>query len=120
MLTPVQIAPEPPEEHARTFDLRELSNGRFFVARHAGAAIGCGAYVWHGIAQVEIKHMFVDPAVRGRGCGRALLKVLEQHAILDKAVRIILETSQKQPEAIRLYVSSRANPIPSITARMCS
>jgi putative acetyltransferase len=92
------------EEHAHTFDLDALADGRFFVARHLDLAIGCGAYVWRG-ADVEIKHMFVLPVSRGLGCGRALLSVIEQHAINDQAVRIVLETSHKQPEAIRLYRS---------------
>lgn len=96
-----------PEEHAHRYKLRELlSDGsRFIIARYDGVAIGCGAYVWHADHQVEIKHMYVSPASRGLGCGRALLREIEVHACHDHVVRIVLETSKKQVEAIRLYAS---------------
>lgn len=96
-----------PEEHAHRFKLRELlsDSSRFFVARHDGIAIGCGAFVRHAEHQVEIKHMFVSPDSRGLGCGRALLREIEIQASQDHIVRVVLETSKKQIEAIRLYAS---------------
>lgn len=101
-----------PEEHAHTFKLHELtSNGsRFFIAWHGDQLMGCSAYVWHTPCQIEIKHMFVVPASRGLGCGRALLAAIEHHAILDKAHRIVLETSRKQHAAIALYRSCGYHP----------
>lgn len=101
-----------PEEHAHTFKIHELtSNGsRFFVAWQNGQPMGCGAYVWHNPHQVEIKHMYVDPASRGLGCGRALLAAIEHHATLDKALRIVLETSKKQHAAIALYQAFGFHP----------
>lgn len=96
-----------PEEMAHDYNLDELSsNGaRFFLARRNFQTIGCAAYVWIGVHLLEIKHMFVAPEARGTGCGGSLLTIIEQHAYMDKAERIVLETSQKQEAAIRLYQS---------------
>lgn len=96
-----------PEEHGHDYKLDELtSNGaRFFIARRNFQIIGCGAYVWIGVHLMEIKHMYVAPEARGTGCGGSLLTIIEQHAHMDKAERIVLETSQKQEAAIRLYRS---------------
>lgn len=94
-----------PEERNHTFKLEELTtNGsRFFMVRHAGNPIGCGAYIWRTYNEIELKHMFVDSLSRGLGCGRLLLAHIEQCAINDGARRVMLETSKKQREAIGLY-----------------
>ena len=57
-----------------------------------------------GIA--EIKRMYVDPAVRGRGIGRSLLRFLEQQAAIASYNQLWLETGTEQPEAIALYTSA--------------
>lgn len=94
-----------PEEHQHTFKLAELTRPRskFFVVRHANRAIGIGAYVGRRPRVVELKHMFIDAAARGLGSGRKLLTFMEQCAIVDGVRTIILETSQKQVDAIGLY-----------------
>jgi GNAT superfamily N-acetyltransferase len=51
----------------------------------------------------EIKRMYVAPAVRGRGVALALLRALEDHARSAGRKRLILETGDRQPEAIGLY-----------------
>jgi putative acetyltransferase len=94
-----------PEEHAHTYKLDELLAGRFFVARHDGLLMGCGAYVWRDVSEVELKHMFVLPASRGLGCGRSLLTAIEGTAATENVRRIVLETSQKQIAAVTLYKS---------------
>lgn len=92
------------EEYAHAYRLDHLSNhGRFFVVRHNDYAIGCGAYVWRNEHEIELKHVFVDGASRGLGCGRALLAHIEQTAMSDGVKKIVLETSKKQQEAINLY-----------------
>jgi putative acetyltransferase len=94
-----------PEEHAHSFNMRELTRprARFFVARSQGKAMGIAAYVPHGRLVVELKHMFIDAACRGMGCGRKLLAFIEQTAITDGVRKIVLETSLKQADAIGLY-----------------
>lgn len=91
-----------PAEHAHTFKLAELDHGRFYVIRN-GSVIGCGAIVPHSHDTMELKHIFIDAAARGLGCGKALLVHIEQVARQDGVARIVLETGTKQPEALGLY-----------------
>ena len=75
----------------------------FLVAREHGKAVGCGA-----IAPVpphfgEIKRMFVDPSMRGKGVGRLLLERIEAIALKEGLSLLRLETGVKQPEATSLY-----------------
>ena len=47
--------------------------------------------------------MFTIDEVRGRGVGRQVLSALEESARQRGRKRVILETGDKQPEAIALY-----------------
>jgi GNAT superfamily N-acetyltransferase len=83
--------------------------GRFLVGYLDGRPVAMGGLRRHvGPAEptVEIKRMYVAPGLRGRGLARALLAALEDAARSAGATRVILETGQRQPEAIRLYESS--------------
>lgn len=91
-----------PAEQNHRFDLDHLSRGRFVVVR-AATIVGCGAIVPCGHAIMELKHIFIDAAARGLGCGKTLLRQLEQMAIADGVSTLVLETGDKQPEAFGLY-----------------
>jgi GNAT superfamily N-acetyltransferase len=65
----------------------------------------------HADGEVEIKRMYVVPAARGAGYARAVLAALEDLARRLGAARVVLETGERQPEAIRLYESSGYLPI---------
>jgi GNAT superfamily N-acetyltransferase len=86
-------------------------NGAFFVAFLAGQPVGCGAVRKLDDVTAEIKRMWTDPTVRGRGVARALLSRLEDAAreLGGRAVR--LDTSAHLPEAVALYHSSGYEPI---------
>jgi putative acetyltransferase len=75
---------------------------RFFVARLAGKAVGCG-----GVALfadfAEAKRMFVTPAARGQGVAQAILSRLEQEAALAGLRWLRLETGDQQLRAMRFY-----------------
>lgn len=58
----------------------------------------------------EIKRMFVIPEGRGKGLARRILAALEADARAAGRVRMVLETGDKQPEAIALYTSSGYAP----------
>lgn len=74
----------------------------FAVARNEAGICACGAVVPQAEAG-ELKRMYVSPAMRGQGLGRALLDFLEQQAA-DRGMRVLrLETGIHQPEALRLY-----------------
>lgn len=68
----------------------------------AGRARGCGAVVPQA-GYGELKRMYVEPALRGRGAGRALLAFLENAAAARGCRLLRLETGVHQPEALRLY-----------------
>ena len=80
-------------------------NGAFFVAAEDGELIGCAGWRRHG-AEAELKRMFTAKAARGRGLGRRLLATIEDSARAAGCERVILETGDRQPEAVGLYESA--------------
>jgi len=80
-------------------------NGVFLVAYADGVPAGCGGWRSHGDdgETAEIKRMYVAPEARRRGIARRLLAALEDSARAAGRRRIILETGDQQPEAIKLY-----------------
>ncbi|OJF13726.1 GNAT family N-acetyltransferase [Couchioplanes caeruleus] len=77
--------------------------GAFFVAQEAsGRLIGCGGWREHG-DDAELKRMFTIAAARGRGVARRVLAAIEESARERGRKRVILETGDKQPEAVALY-----------------
>ncbi len=75
--------------------------------------VACGAIREYASGTMEVKRMFVLPEYRGQGIAGAVLLELESWAIELGCARCILETGQKQPEAIRLYQKSGYNIIPN-------
>jgi GNAT superfamily N-acetyltransferase len=85
--------------------------GRFVVAYLDGEPVAMGGLRRHEDGKgdgsdVEVKRMYVVPAARRRGLARLVLDALEARAGALGATRVILETGQRQPEAIRLYETS--------------
>ncbi|MGW1841448.1 GNAT family N-acetyltransferase [Streptomyces sp. NPDC001966] len=58
----------------------------------------------------ELKRMFVIPEGRGKGLACRILAALEEDARAAGRVRMVLETGDRQPEAIALYMSSGYAP----------
>jgi GNAT superfamily N-acetyltransferase len=54
-------------------------------------------------ADLELKRMYVAPRYRGVGVGKALLDAAEAAASRLGGRRVILQTGDRQPDAIRLY-----------------
>jgi len=93
----------PPEQrHGLALDAIFQPHIQFFVARVAGAAVGCG-----GVALfadfAEVKRMYVRPAARGRGIADALLARMESVTRNAGLARLCLETGDRQIAAIRVY-----------------
>ncbi|MEV4638597.1 GNAT family N-acetyltransferase [Actinoplanes sp. NPDC049548] len=81
----------------------EPPNGAFLVAQDAtGRLIGCAGWRAHG-EDAELKRMFTISAARGRGVARRVLAAVEDSAREHGRKRVILETGDKQPEAVALY-----------------
>lgn len=60
----------------------------------------------------EVKRVVVDAGQRGRGLGRALMLELERIARSAQVDRLILQTGDRQPDAVALYESLGYTPIP--------
>jgi GNAT superfamily N-acetyltransferase len=80
-------------------------SGAFVVAYDTadGQLLGCAGWRAHG-EDAELKRMFTVPAARGRGVARRVLAAIEESARDRGCKRVILETGDRQPEAIALYL----------------
>jgi putative acetyltransferase len=84
--------------------------GTFVIARVEGRAVGCGAVRLLDPTTVEVKRMYVEPELRGRGVAKEILQHLETAGRELGAERAVLETGIHQDEAIGLY--RRAGYVP--------
>ena len=75
--------------------------------------VGCGCFKPFDGHSVELKRMFVDSLVRGKGVGAAILKELEVWAWELNYSAVILETGTEQPDAVRLYEKMGYMTIPN-------
>lgn len=86
--------------------------GVFLVAELDGTPIGCGGVRMIAPDRGEVKHLWVRPAARGTGLGRALLTELEHRAADLGATEIVLDTNERLAAAQALYRSSGYVDIP--------
>jgi putative acetyltransferase len=76
----------------------------FFVAfDDDGSALGCGGLRQLNDTEAEIKRMFVRVESRGTGVSSGILSRLEEYARDAGLRRLLLETGDGQPEAVRFY-----------------
>jgi len=105
-----------PEPGATHFSLSgaqvEGDAGAFVIAYLDEMAVGCGAVRRLDESTAELKRMYVDPSVRGRGIGRALVEALEHEARLLGVTAVVLETGTRLTPAIRLYEGMGYSRIP--------
>jgi GNAT superfamily N-acetyltransferase len=96
--------------------------GAFLVAYRDGQPVACAGWrtLSHfadatGVAEdvAEIKRMYTVPHARGTGVAGAILAALEQSAREQGMRRVVLETGELQPEAIRFYGKSGYERIPN-------
>lgn len=89
--------------------------GDFLVAWAEDTPVGCGG--WRVLAAdpgtAEIKRTYVVPSARRFGVGRRLLAALEVSAGRAGLRRVLLETGERQPEAIGLYAAMGYRPVPA-------
>lgn len=109
-----EVYPETGATHFR-LDESEVSEGQgaFLVCYLRTRPVGCGAIrrLEHRVA--EIKRMYVSPAARGLGLGRAILRELEAQARGLGLRRLVLETGVRQSTALRLYQQAGFVAIPA-------
>lgn len=99
----------PQSNHILDIDALCAPNVRFFVARRAEHAVGCGALRLEA-GYGEVKRMFVDPAARGQALGRAILARIEQQAAQEGVSLLRLETGIHQAAALALYRGAGYEP----------
>ena len=75
----------------------------FFITRCEGEPAACGAVKLFPPEYAEVKRMYVRPAFRGLGLGKAMLNHLADYALLHQLQMLRLETGIFQTEAIGLY-----------------
>ena len=72
--------------------------GVFLRAEEDGRPAGCGGLRAlppdDAGARLEVKHLYADPAFRGRGVGRALLAALVAHGRAAGAATLVLDTNR--------------------------
>lgn len=100
-----------PIEDSLRHDLATLAKfrppeGQLLLAIEDGAAVGTAALRRIAPDTAEIKRMYVQPAARGRGLGRALLDRMIEGAETAGYERIRLDSARFMREAQALY---RAN-----------
>lgn len=77
-------------------------NGMFFVLDDGERLLGCAGWRRHG-PDAELKRMYTVLEARGQGLARRMLTKIEDSAREAGCARVILETGDRQPEAIALY-----------------
>ncbi|GAA2348234.1 GNAT family N-acetyltransferase [Saccharopolyspora halophila] len=88
-------------------------NGVFLLVRAGGRALGCGAVRRRESGIAEIRRMWISPALRGRGVGKALLAALEEHARELGCTEVRLDTASELTEARALYAKAGYREVPA-------
>lgn len=80
--------------------------GRFFVVEIDQKLAGTAGIIPLGDPQdgiFELRKMYLEPTVRGRGVGKHLFDVCVQYARAHHARRIVLDTTEQMTAAIAFY-----------------
>lgn len=95
--------------------------GEFWVIEQAGILVGTGAYypIPRGHHAVEIRKMYLLPAVRGRGLGKFLLTELETAIAARGFAEIWIETASVLQEAVQLYEQQGYQPATGVETARC-
>ena len=95
------------EDHSFYAQFNKIDAIKHVVIAYDGdEAVGCGAIKAFAENTMEVKRMYVLEDRRGVGIASIVLQQLEQWALASNCTRCLLETGQKQPEAIRLYTKN--------------
>jgi putative acetyltransferase len=102
------------DDHAFYAQYNKTDSIKYVVLAYENSeAVGCGAIKEWDSETMEVKRMFVPLKNRGKGIASLVLTELEKWAFELGYKKCILETGEKQPEAIRLYTKNNYNLIPN-------
>lgn len=79
--------------------------GVFLIVVEDGEDVGCGGIKSLSAERYEVKHLWIQPRMQGRGLGRRLLVELEQRARDFGATEVVLDTNASLTAAGNLYRS---------------
>jgi GNAT superfamily N-acetyltransferase len=103
--------PEAAERALTAFTVDPADISATFLALIDGEPVGHAALRrLHG--EWELKRVVTLPSHRGRGVSKRLITAVEDAARAEGASRLILQTGDRQPEAVRLYEWLGYEPIP--------
>jgi putative acetyltransferase len=83
------------------------------IAYYDNNPVGCGCFKKYDASSVEIKRMFVDPTIRGKGIATKVLNELEKWAKEQGFTQTVLETGVKLDDANALYRKQGYHIIPN-------
>ena len=86
--------------------------GLFLVAEVDGEQGGCGAWRVHAPGVVEVKRVYVAPSARRLGLAGLVMDALESSAALAGHRSVVLNSGDRQPEALALYAARGYRPVP--------
>jgi putative acetyltransferase len=102
------------EDHPFFAQYNKLDNIKYAVVAYLDEnLVGCGAIKQYDEHTMEIKRMFVNPELRGKGIATKVLIELENWVRELNFSKCILETGKRQSEAIRLYQKNGYKIIPN-------
>jgi GNAT superfamily N-acetyltransferase len=106
------VDPERREKFARDFAVDPSTVvATVIVTDDAGEPVGHAALRRLG-EDLEVKRVFVARSARGTGLSRALMTELERIALRLGAARLVLQTGDRQQDAVTLYTRIGYSPIP--------
>ena len=98
----------------------EPPTGLLLVAEIDGEPVGCGAWRAMGPGVVELKRLYVAPGHRRRGIAQVVLDALETSAARAGHRSVVLNTGDRQPEALALYERAGYGPVPGYGVYACA
>ena len=102
------------DEHPFYDQFNKIDHIRFVVMAYENEIpVACGAIKEYSPGIMEIKRMFTDPGIRGKGVATMVLNELVHWAKEMNYQKCILETGIRQPDAIRLYKKNGFTAIPN-------
>ncbi len=95
--------------------------GEFWVVEQNRTIVGTAAYqpIARGQNAVEIRKMYLQSEVRGKGLGKYLLTQLEKAIAIKDYQEIWLETASILKEAVKLYERNGYEPAEGVETDRC-
>jgi GNAT superfamily N-acetyltransferase len=94
--------------------------GLFLVVEVDGVPAGCGAWRALDDGRAEIKRVYVAPPFRRRGLAQVVMDALETTAARAGNRSVVLNSGQRQPEALELYARLGYGPVAGYGVYACA